>query len=75
MDITIKDGGPGVGEHDLDRIFAPFVTTKKAGLGMGLSISQSIIQAHGGRIWATRNIDRGLTVHIELPSEEREDRP
>jgi len=75
VDITIGDSGPGVGEHDLDRIFEPFVTTKKAGLGMGLAISQSIIQAHGGRIWATRNVDRGLTIHIELPSEEPEDQP
>jgi C4-dicarboxylate-specific signal transduction histidine kinase len=75
VDIAIRDRGPGVVEHDLGRIFEPFVTTKKSGLGMGLSISRSIIEAHGGRIWATRNDDRGLTVHIELSCEHREDQP
>jgi len=65
--ITVGDAGVGVAEPDLDQIFEPFVTTKPNGLGMGLSISRSIIRAHGGRIWATRNKERGLTMHIELP--------
>ena len=71
VEITIEDGGPGAAEGELERMFQPFVTTKKTGLGMGLSISRSIVQAHGGRIWATRNADAGLTVHIELPYDER----
>jgi C4-dicarboxylate-specific signal transduction histidine kinase len=69
--LTIGDTGPGVKESELERMFAPFVTTKIAGLGMGLSISRSIINAHGGRIWAACNPDRGITIHVDLPSEPR----
>ena len=65
--ITVRDSGVGVPESELTRIFEPFVTTKSQGLGMGLPISRSIIEAHGGRIWATANEDHGLTVHVELP--------
>jgi two-component system sensor kinase FixL len=54
----------------LETIFEPFVSTKPEGLGMGLSISRSIVIAHGGRIRATRNPDRGLTVHVALRSAE-----
>jgi signal transduction histidine kinase/ABC-type uncharacterized transport system substrate-binding protein len=64
--ITVRDSGIGVPEAELASIFQPFVTTKAHGLGMGLSISRSIIEAHGGRIWATRNEDHGLTMHVEL---------
>jgi C4-dicarboxylate-specific signal transduction histidine kinase len=64
--ITVRDSGIGVPEAELANIFQPFVTTKAHGLGMGLSISRSIIEAHGGRIWATRNEDHGLTMHVEL---------
>jgi PAS domain S-box-containing protein len=69
IEMTISDTGPGLKESELERIFEPFVTTKAAGLGMGLSISRSIIDAHGGRIWVTCNPDRGITAHVELPSE------
>ena len=65
--ISARDSGVGVAPSELEHIFDRFVTSKPEGLGMGLSISRSIIEAHGGRIWATRNVDRGLTVHIELP--------
>jgi PAS domain S-box-containing protein len=70
LEISISDAGTGVAEVDLERIFEPFVSTKADGLGMGLSISRSIVEAHGGRIWATRNLARGLTVHVELLCEE-----
>jgi signal transduction histidine kinase len=65
--VTVRDSGVGVPESELTRIFEAFVTTKSQGLGMGLAISRSIVEAHKGRIWATRNDDHGLTVHIELP--------
>ena len=65
--LTARDSGRGVAASRLEQIFDRFVTSKPDGLGMGLSISRSIIEAHGGRIWATGNPDRGLTVHIELP--------
>ena len=65
--IEIADTGVGVKAAELENIFGHFVTTKPKGLGMGLAISRSIINAHGGRIWATGNGDGGLSVHIELP--------
>jgi C4-dicarboxylate-specific signal transduction histidine kinase len=67
LSITVRDSGPGVAPAELERIFERFVTTKPQGLGMGLSISRSIIEAHGGRIWATPNPGGGLIMHIELP--------
>ena len=67
LTITLRDSGPGVDASELEHIFDRFVTSKPDGLGMGLSISRSIVKAHGGRMWATRNTHRGLTVHIELP--------
>jgi signal transduction histidine kinase len=73
VELTISDHGPGVPDDQRDRIFEPFITTKHTGLGMGLSISRSIVQAHGGRIWVTANGACGLRVHIELPCEEQED--
>ena len=66
--IAIRDTGVGVTESDLARIFEHFVSNKPQGLGMGLAISRSIVEAHDGRIWATRNDDRGLTLNVELPA-------
>lgn len=68
--LRVRDTGVGVPPEQLDKIFEPFVTTKPEGLGMGLSISRSIVEAHGGRMWASTNAERGLTVHVELSCEE-----
>jgi signal transduction histidine kinase len=68
VSIAVRDNGVGVGEPDLEKIFEHFVSSKPHGLGMGLAISRSIVDAHGGLIWATRNDGRGLTLHVELPS-------
>jgi two-component system sensor kinase FixL len=67
VEISVSDGGAGIPSADLERIFEPFVTTKSNGLGLGLVICRSIVEAHGGRLWATNNADRGATLHCELP--------
>jgi len=51
--VSVADTGPGIGAHDVDRIFSPLFTTKSDGMGMGLSICRSIIEAHDGRLWVT----------------------
>jgi signal transduction histidine kinase len=63
--ISVIDRGMGV--HEPTRIFEPFVSTKKDGLGLGLSICRSIVAAHGGRLWADNNPDRGATFAVALP--------
>lgn len=65
--VAVEDAGVGFGGNKLDRIFEPFYTTKKDGLGMGLAISRSIIESHGGRLWAHANRDYGATFHFALP--------
>lgn len=67
LSIAVRDSGVGVSNADLEQIFEHFVSSKPQGLGMGLAISRSIVDAHGGLIWATRNEDHGLTLHVELP--------
>jgi C4-dicarboxylate-specific signal transduction histidine kinase len=65
--IAVHDSGPGLGDEPLERMFEPFFTKKTDGLGMGLPICQSIVEAHGGRLWAERNPDRGLVVQFTVP--------
>lgn len=65
--VAVKDCGVGLDAVDTQRIFTLSYTTKAAGTGVGLSISRSIIQAHGGRIWASQNPDRGATFSFSLP--------
>jgi PAS domain S-box-containing protein len=69
--ITVSDSGPGLPEVSPDRIFEAFYTTKASGLGMGLSICRSIVQAHGGRLWATPNEPHGVVFCLMLPIEEQ----
>ena len=73
VEIAISDTGIGAPPVGLERMFERFVTTKPDGLGMGLAISRSIVEAHGGRIWATANAARGLTMHVELPADGKGD--
>ena len=65
--VAVRDSGPGLDPKSLDRLFDAFYTTKPQGLGMGLAICRSIIDAHGGRLWATANDDRGATFQFTLP--------
>jgi signal transduction histidine kinase len=66
--ISIRDSGPGIRPENLDRLFDPFYTTKSAGMGMGLAICRSIVEGHGGRIWATANVPQGAAFHFTLPA-------
>ncbi len=65
--VIVRDTGPGFAEENAEHVFAPFYTTKPTGLGMGLSICRSIIDAHGGRLWASANLPRGAVVQFTLP--------
>jgi PAS domain S-box-containing protein len=65
--IAVRDSGPGLVPKGLDRLFDAFYTTKAKGLGMGLAISRSIIEAHGGRLWARANASRGAVFQFTLP--------
>ena len=69
VEIRVADRGGGIPLADLERIFEPFVTTKVHGVGLGLAICRSIVEAHGGHLWATNNPDRGATLHCELPAQ------
>jgi two-component system, LuxR family, sensor kinase FixL len=67
--ISVRDEGHGVPAAFADQLFRPFCTSKRDGLGLGLSISRSIIEMHGGRIWAQNNAERGATFCFTLPTE------
>ena len=67
LQLSVRDFGRGVDPENLDRVFQPFFTTKRSGLGMGLALSKSIIEEHRGRIWAENNADGGATFIFEMP--------
>ncbi|MDL2410372.1 AAA family ATPase [Rhizobium calliandrae] len=68
VSVAVKDVGPGLGPQAMEQIFEPFYTTKAEGLGMGLAICRSIIEAHGGRLWASVNEPRGAVFQFTLPA-------
>jgi signal transduction histidine kinase len=67
VQVTVTDSGVGISAENADRLFNAFFTTKPSGMGMGLSICRSIIEAHGGRLWATPNVPHGATFQFALP--------
>ena len=69
--VAVRDSGPGIDPKHIERVFDAFYTTKSSGVGMGLSICRSIIDAHGGRLWADANEPRGAAFQFSLPSPER----
>jgi signal transduction histidine kinase len=69
--VAVSDSGPGLAQASPERIFEAFYTTKSSGLGMGLSICRSIVEAHGGRLWATPNEPHGAVFCMTLPIGEK----
>lgn len=67
IEVAVHDRGSGLPAEIEQQLFQPFFTTKPTGTGLGLSISRSIIEAHGGRLWATPNPDQGAAFHFILP--------
>jgi signal transduction histidine kinase len=66
--VRIRDCGCGIAEDQLEKVFEPFITTKSNGMGLGLSVCRTIVDAHGGKLWATNNADLGATFHLTLPA-------
>jgi signal transduction histidine kinase len=65
--VAVRDSGPGLAPAALEQLFEAFYTTKSSGMGIGLAICRSIIEAHGGRVWATPNNTRGAIFQFHLP--------
>jgi PAS domain S-box-containing protein len=66
--LSVRDNGTGISAEPLDVVFEPFMTSKEHGLGLGLAICRSILEVHGGRMWAVNNGGRGATFHVSLPA-------
>jgi len=71
VEVSVSDSGSGIAPDKLERLFEPFFTTKPNGMGMGLAISQTIIEAHGGKIWGGNNEGRGAIFLFTLPADEK----
>jgi C4-dicarboxylate-specific signal transduction histidine kinase len=71
IQVTVQDSGPGLDAADKERIFEPFFTTKPDGMGLGLMFCRSIVEAHGGRLWATPGSSHGAAFHFTLPRAEQ----
>jgi two-component system sensor kinase FixL len=69
--VAVRDFGTGLDRQNLHRLFDPFFSTKSEGLGMGLAISRSIVEAHGGQLWAVNNADRGATFMFTIRINQR----
>ena len=70
--ISVLDNGPGIAPEIASQLFQPFITTKEKGMGVGLTICQSIIEGHGGRIWAEENKPAGTAFRFQLPMEQEQ---
>jgi signal transduction histidine kinase len=68
VSVEVRDSGPGFTPAALERVFEAFYTTKSSGLGLGLSICRSIIEAHQGRLWTSANLPRGASFQFALPA-------
>ena len=67
VQVTVRDTGQGLSPEVQDRLFQPFFTTKAGGMGLGLSVSRSIVESQGGQLWATSNPEGGASFHFSLP--------
>ena len=67
VEVAVSDNGPGIAPEALTRLLEPFFTTKPQGMGLGLPISRTIIETHGGRLWAENNAQGGATFRFTLP--------
>ena len=71
IEVAVSDAGSGISKEMMDRVFEPFFTTMRDGMGMGLSISRTIVEAHGGRLWLSQNSGRGCTLSFTLPTDQQ----
>jgi signal transduction histidine kinase len=75
VELAVRDRGHGIAPEHLPKLFEPFFSTKRQGMGLGLSIARTLVESHGGRIWAENAADRGAVFHVELPTTDRTDFP